>query len=202
VDTYKKPKKTLLTLVILAVLAGLVIAGVFVFDRSKSPDETEQSVVEPVPQVTLTPSGIDYPAGWTEASEIAVSEKESGVTSVATKETPEARAIIREVSGERAPDFDISTLPGEIEKALSEEIEGFRLVQKRTVKVGGNDAVKVAYTQLSNEDQQIYHYEMYIIPTSQKTYYITYSTPDDIGQISGDITKVNQSLADYINQAS
>ncbi len=200
-DRSKKPKKIVVAVVFILVAVGLAVAGVFISRGNQTSDTNGQTTAAPIPQVAIAPSGIDYPTGWTEAEEIAVSEKESGVTSVATKEEPEARVIIREVEGDRAPNFDISKLPEEIESALNAEVEGFTLVEKRTLKIGGNDAVKIAYTQLNSEDQQIYKFSMFIIPAAQKTYYITYSTPDDIASLSDDITKINQSLAEAIKLA-
>jgi len=180
------------------ITAVIILVVVLALTRSKSNQPEGQTPATQIPQVAVTPSGITYPSSWQEAAEIAVSEKDSGVTSVATKGQPTTKVIIREVNGELASDFDIQKLPDQIGTELGAQIEGFTLIEKRTMKMGENNAVRVEYKQLNSSDQKIYQFVMFVVPTAKKTFYITYSSAEDIAKLSGDIDKINQSIAQYI----
>ena len=189
-------KKTLLIagVVVLALLLG----GIAIFNQRSKDDAAQSGMVKYVP---VAASGIVYPAEWSEADEITESEKESGVTSIATKDSPTTRVIVREVPGELAADFDITKLPDQIVSGLEAEIEGFTLGSKDTLKYGSHDAVKIEYSQLSPADQKIYQFIMFIVPTSKKTYYITYTSDSDIAKIKDDVTKINQALVTHIKSS-
>lgn len=182
-------------MLVLVLSVALVGVTIFAFTRDQKPEN--QTAALP-PRVTIAPSGIKYPSSWAEASSIATSEKELGVTSVATKGEPTTKVIVRESNGDLSKGLDQEKLPDQIASNLGQQVEGFKLVEKRTLKIDKHDAIKVEYTQLSPGDQKVYRYVMFIVPTTQKTYYITYSSAEDLAKISSDITTINQAIMQHI----
>lgn len=193
-EVNKSRSKKRLIVVLIAAFIVVILVGIFVFNRTNN----QQANNNQAPQVTIEPSGITYPPSWVEATEISASEKEAGVTSLATKDKSATKVIVREVTGDLPSNFDIKKLPTQVVSQLSEQVEGFTLVDKRTIKLGEHDAVKVDYTQLNPDDQKEYNFVMFIVPTDKKTYYVTYSSAEELSKISDDITKINQSITQYI----
>jgi hypothetical protein len=185
-------------LLLVGAAVAVVIVGVVAYKMGAKGATGEQQ--PEVKYVSVKKSGITYPSSWTEAKQITAIEKESGVTSIATKGNPKTRVIVRDVEGELAADFDIKKLPDQIAEQLEDEVDSFTLVSKGTTKYGTSDAVKIEYTQLNLDDQKVYEVSMFIVPTAEKTYYITYSTDEGASKISKDIAAINAAIAAYIKK--
>jgi hypothetical protein len=154
---------------------------------------------DPTSSVTIASTGIKYPEGWSEATQISVRENQAGVLAAVSKQNSNARMVLRQIKGDLPKDFDITTLPGKIVEDLQKNIEGFSLNEKRTLKIDKYEAVKINYNQVSSADQSIQHYSMYIVPTSSTTYYITYNGGgQEISSLDKDINSINQSVGAYI----
>ncbi len=180
------------SLIIILVLAVVGLGIYTAFHKSKVDQSGTQEE-----KVQIAPSGIVYPDGWEEATEITASNKESGVISEASHTNPDVKVLVREEAAKLPKGSDISKLPDTIVAGLDDGLEGFTLVSKEVVKIGDYEAINVKYTDL--DANQIKHTsEMFVVPTPKNTFYITYRSNKDFPELKDDIAKINQSVANYI----
>lgn len=180
------------SLIIILVLAVVGLGIYTAFHKSKVDQSGTQEE-----KVQIAPSGIVYPDGWEEATEITASNKESGVISEASHTNPDVKVLVREEAAKLPKGSDISKLPDTIVAGLDDGLEGFTLVSKEVIKIGDYDAINVKYTDL--DANQIKHTsEMFVMPTPKNTFYITYRSNKDFSELKDDIAKINQSVANYI----
>jgi hypothetical protein len=182
-------KNGLIAILLLAVI-GLGIYVVFHKNSSYEALVTEE-------KVQIAPSGIAYPDGWTEATEITASNKDAGVVAEASHTNPDVKVVVREQETTLPNNFDISGFPDVIVAKLEDTQEEFKSISKEVIKIGSYDVVRVKYTDL--DANQVKHTsEMFVVPTPKKTFYINYRSSKDFSELNNDIAKINQSIANYI----
>ncbi|HLG90985.1 MAG TPA: LpqN/LpqT family lipoprotein [Candidatus Saccharimonadales bacterium] len=172
-----------------ALAAGFIGYNVANTDN-RSESQTDKNVAAPAY------GRITYPKDWQEAKTISAVENQADVISKASRHNPDATTIIRAVATKLEANFDIKTLPDEVVKSLSKEIEDFSLVSKEIAKVDNYQSVEIRYKQKG------YEYLMVIIPQPQssRTFYLTFSAKDDdFEKIGSHISEINQSVAKYIS---
>jgi hypothetical protein len=196
-DVNKRSKKTVPILIVLVAIV-LVIVGIVMFNKTKADTNTkDQNPSSQVTKIAVPPSGVVYPSGWQEAKEINSTNKQNGVISEATRNNPTALVVVRETIGSLEKDFDIKKQPDLVAASLQKELNGFKLISKSVTKVGSYDSVKINYTAPAPDELQ-YETAMFIIPTPNKTFYVTYQSPEDEAEISKDIATINQAIVQYI----
>lgn len=189
VSSKRISKKTIITIIVLVVALGVFAWMV----RPKSPaaDSTNQQQQ----MVTVEPSGITYPTGWSEQKEVSSSSKDQGVVSQAITNDRNSEVVVREQANTEG-DSDLSALAQQIVDNLKGQINGFSLVKKDVSKYGTFDAIKIDYS-VSNE-QLSFNNRMIVVPAGSKVFYITYRSSKNLKDIDSDIKSIDGSVAKYI----
>ena len=138
-----------------------------------------------------------YPADWNELSEIPIQDKQAGVISEAVHDTFDAKVIVRISQGKLDDNFDINKSLSDVTAKLNSDLSNFKLISKDIVKFGKHSAIVVTYQYTSN--LQANKQSQIIIPTQNKTYFLTLSAKSsDFDQIN-DFNKIKDSLSAYID---
>ncbi len=138
--------------------------------------------------INKTPQGIGgptmvYPEGWAWLSPNE-DDKAAGVIFKAGRQDPFVTAIVRKLDGQLDKEVKVEELPSKLEEALKDSLEEYLTLEKKVVKLDGYDAAKLTYRQ-TNGDKKIGNI-LYVVPTSDKTYYLTFTSDED------QISKVGQ----------
>ncbi len=193
--TYQSRRYNKDILLIVFGLAIIILILLLVFRNNNN--KNQQSSTSNTTRVTIAPSGMKYPVGWREVSQISLADKDAGIVSEAARSNPAGEVILRVVEGNLAKNFDINTLPSQIVAKLRNNLSGFVLVSNDTVSLGKDQAVRITYKDSSG--QQVYEHTQYSVPTANKTFYFTISAKKaDFKKLSGDISKLSAALAAYI----
>lgn len=146
-------------------------------------------------QVRVASSGISYPASWQEAKLISLSSEQIGVISEAARTDPAVSLSVREVKGVLTKDFNIQDLPSEVVTSLEHGVDGFSLSHQGLIKIGTYQAVNIGYMAFDSNHVK-YANDMFIVPTPQKTFYITYhGSEEDLSKVGADISQINLSVS-------
>jgi hypothetical protein len=158
---------------------------------------TQQANKSAALTVAIAPSGIKYPTGWYELSRINPIDKQAGVVSAANHTHPVSQVIVRVADGALPSNFDIKTLPAETVNKLKSSLMGFKLTSDGTTSVGNNQAVSITYT--TSDSRTTYEYTELIVPTANKSFYLTISAKQaDFQKSTNDLSKISANFGSYI----
>lgn len=185
-----------LTVVLGVIVVALLLWIFLINDNNSNTSPTNNN--QTTKKVSIAPSGMKYPEGWQEVSQISTTNKDAGVVSEAVHSNSDARVIIRIEEGSQAKDFDIDKSLADTVDKLKSNLDNFSLVSKEIIRVGKNQAISVAY-QYSN-GEQLYKQTQFIAPTANKTFYLTITAQDsdDLQLISADISKISSAFGNYV----
>lgn len=145
-------------------------------------------------------SGITYPAGW-QLLKLTEDDKSAGILSKLNKQDSSAVLVLRRLSGALAKNFNIKTLPDELETSFKKSITGFKPVSKSLTKVGKYDAAKIQYEQTKEEDSELYENVMMVVPTPKQTFYLTFrAKKTDFSKIVSDSDAIISSFGSYVGR--
>lgn len=178
---------------LLAAAVIIVVLAVFAFHK-RQPSQANSSQAN---NVTIAPSGIKYPQGWQEVSQVNIADKNAGVISEAAHTNPEASIVVRMDQANLAKGTDIKTLPADITKRLKDSLTGFSLIDSGVINIAKTQAIRVTYKDLNGS--LIYEHTQFIIPTKTRTFYLTISAKNsDFAQLTSDITKISEVFTGYV----
>ncbi len=149
--------------------------------------------------VTIAPSGIKYPAAWSELPTISAADQTDGVVSEAVHVTPNATIVVRAVKGTLPKDFNIHTLATDTESSLKQGLNDFIPESNSLVSIGSHQSAQVIYKN-TNDGGQVNEAVSLTIPTTNKIFYINISSlATDFTKIDSDIPAIKTAVATYID---
>ncbi len=185
--------------ILLVVLGGVIIVLVILLaskNSSNNQQSTNGTAKIGISQVAITPSGMKYPTGWQELSQINLADKSASVISEAVHSNPDAQAIIRINQGPLANGFDINKSVTETIGKLKSNLTSFTLVSNKIIQLGKNQAINITY-KYSNAGQ-MYEQTQVIVPTSKKTYFLTITAKESNFKQITDSDKILIALSKYV----
>jgi hypothetical protein len=158
---------------------------------------------EEAPPGTRVVTGVNfpYPAGWAEEP-LTENDRGAGIILHLDRQDPEATFLARTVVAPLAANFDINALAVDTQRALNNEIEGFKLVSNNVTTFSSVPAVQIAYTQ-PGEDDVSFSTLMVIAPTANQTYYMTVRAPEgEFSRVEAEGIGLVETLMAYVTQAA
>lgn len=188
----------LLVVVLVAVTFGAYKIGSNHSNNDSANNNSSNSSTASTQKVEIAPSGMKYPETWQEDQQITQADKNAGVVSEARHIDPTASVVVRIVAEALDKSFDIKSLPDQTVNSLQKSLSDFSLVSKKLTQAGKHDAVEVSYK--SSADGVTYENTTIIVPTTRKTFYITFAAkPADFAKITSDIKAIETVVFEYIN---
>jgi hypothetical protein len=94
--------------------------------------------------------------------------------------------------------IDLTKSTEDVVASLEKSVADLKVTSKGIVKLGENDLINVKYTVGTKNTIPVY-YDMYILPMSGETIYLTYeSESDNFNKIKSDIQSINKSYIEHI----
>jgi hypothetical protein len=129
-------------------------------------------------------------------------DRGAGIILHLDRQDPEATFLARTVVAPLAANFDINALAVDTQRALNNEIEGFKLVSNNVTTFSSVPAVQIAYTQ-PGEDDVSFSTLMVIAPTANQTYYMTVRAPEgEFSRVEAEGIGLVETLMAYVTQAA
>lgn len=190
--------KSNISIALLAVIAVLLVLLVLKNNNDNNNNNAQNTTTNKTKTVTIAPSGMKYPIGWQELSQISLDDKNTGVVSEAVHNNPDAQVIIRIDNNLLAQDFNINSALSETVAKLKGSLNRFNLVKKEIVQIGKNPAISITYKDLISN--QIYESNQLIVPTQNKTFYLTiFAKEPNFGLLMSAVDKIKVAFASFVD---
>ena len=121
-------------------------------------------------------AAVGLPSGWSPLP-LSTQDQSADVILKAGKAKPSASVVVRRIRGKLTAGVDLGSVGATVEATLRTSVEGFEPIDRSTTRIGGHDAVRLAWRE-RGRDGGVDRSTLLILTTAKSSYYFTLRAAD------------------------